>query len=190
MSASDKAWIQRELIETLLEPDWVRYFGVLQPELGMALLSCVDKIIPFMPFSRKEQVIMADTMLRNMLKRYVDPPVIGHNVEGYNRRLIGNIVVNFVERVADIVGLQYTETLGARAISRGVQDISKLVIKSYLKQEIQRLGEKVTLHSRELRKAWVITTHTDDVMVHASTCSHFELVFSEPPNQPSCIFTR
>ncbi|KAI1775492.1 P-loop containing nucleoside triphosphate hydrolase protein [Hypoxylon cercidicola] len=105
--------LRRQLCHRLLK-ECMTTFG--------APLACrITEIIPFLPFNREEQALLADRCIMEMEAKIADPVVKATNPD--EDKLVGNVHLQMTDNAAvcaHIADNYYVPELGARSISRGV----------------------------------------------------------------------
>jgi hypothetical protein len=103
-------WIKKELVEKILKPEVMTEFHGVHKELR-ALGRRIDYMIPFLPFTKEEQPIVADTALRGRFQNYRDPAILEEEENTSKRRSVGNLHLHhtpeFCTYVADRYGARF-----------------------------------------------------------------------------------
>jgi hypothetical protein len=113
MDAKDEAWLQMNLVKKILQPIVLKQFQGVHQELK-ALYSRIDKIVPFLPFTTREQKVVADTALRERENLYRLPAVL--TGDPGQRRAIGNMHLTHTKEFGDHAANEYDPMQGARAM--------------------------------------------------------------------------
>ena len=113
MDERDETWLHKKLVKEILHPIVLKQFNQVNKELK-ALASRIDRIVPFMPFTTRQQKVVADTALREREKLYRSPAVIDGDPD--QRRAIGNMHFCHTKSFGDHAADQYDPMQGARAM--------------------------------------------------------------------------
>jgi hypothetical protein len=111
----DAPWIKKELVEKHLKPEVMLQFRGVNEEL-QALGRRIDFMIPFLPFNKQEQPIVADTALRSRFQLYRDPAVLLREPDEQKRRTVGNLHLRHTPEYCGYVVEQYSHMHGASSM--------------------------------------------------------------------------
>jgi len=161
-------WIQRELVKKELLPCLRNFFMEISSEL-QALVSRIDCIVPFMPFTGKEQVVVADMELRKCFAEYRKPPKMEGPFE--ERRPIGNLIVAHKPPLSKLASSSYDSMEGARSMQRIARDIHGKLVECYLDGVLDD-AEKVQINKQHFSKVYV------------SPCDDTVEISIDPPSEP------
>ncbi|CAB9512705.1 Caseinolytic peptidase B protein homolog [Seminavis robusta] len=114
----DAEWIQKHLVEKILQPLLEEEFGDMDKGLK-ALSRRIDCIIPFLPFSKREVKVVADIALTNRFSWYREPCVL-HGPED-QRRSLGNLRMQGTRAFAAYAGSRYDPMKGANGMLSAAQ---------------------------------------------------------------------
>eukprot|EP00930_Biecheleria_cincta_P057178 TRINITY_DN43151_c0_g1_i1.p1 TRINITY_DN43151_c0_g1~~TRINITY_DN43151_c0_g1_i1.p1 ORF type:complete len:763 (-),score=151.31 TRINITY_DN43151_c0_g1_i1:148-2436(-) len=171
VSERDASWVQRELVKKELLPCLLRFFKDIDPEL-QALVSRIDCIVPFLPFSVREQHVVADMELRKFFAEYRNPPQMEGPLE--ERRPIGHLMVVHTPQVAELAASSYDRMEGARSMQRMARDLHGKLVELHLDGTLDN-AEQINVQKQRFAK------------VYASTDGDSVQITLEPPPQPSTI---
>uniref|UniRef100_A0A6T7VQM6 AAA+ ATPase domain-containing protein n=1 Tax=Cryptomonas curvata TaxID=233186 RepID=A0A6T7VQM6_9CRYP len=147
---ADLAWVQKELVDKEIKPLWERYLKGVSPEM-VALYRRFNGIVPFLPFTEHEQVVVADTELRSYLQRYRDPPVLDDSVPLEKRRMVGNLIVHNSLRVARLAAKAYEVYEGASSLQKYAQNVHGMLCS----KELSGVLDEARRNKRNLREIWL-----------------------------------
>jgi len=173
--------IESELVEEQIKPYWRKKLSLVSPETGPALFSRIDAIIPFVPLTENEKVVLADSYLRFNLGRLYDPPLTGPNVPEEDQRGVGNLQIFHTGLVADWVSKAYNNDDGARSIKSRSSEIKEMCSDPDTAEEAEEKGEVVRMKDppRDGRKLWVVFAQREGTPT---------IVYQEPAAQPSVLY--
>ena len=113
MDEQDEAWLHKHLVKKQLKPIVLGQFSGVHKELK-ALASRIDRIIPFLPFTTREQKVVADTALRERENLYRSPAVTTGDTG--QRRAVGNMHLCHTKQFGDHAANEYDPMEGARSM--------------------------------------------------------------------------
>eukprot|EP00960_Hanusia_phi_P024208 713382-Hanusia_phi.AAC.3 len=167
---SDRHWIKVNLVERILKPLWEKFFVGIKPEL-VALFRRFDAVIPFLPFTEKEQLVVADTVIRSYLARYRDPPQTDPSINLAHRRMIGDLIVHHSRKVALLASESYCPFEGASSLQKYAKnEISSLLATKFFNTELDA-APKVKIGEEIKQECWI------DVIPDEKRC---HIAFSPP----------
>ena len=133
ITTDDATWLQNELVTKVLKNLIQDQFRRMDEGL-LAVARRIDSIIPFLPFTKKEQVIVADTALREIESLYREPKIETGPEE--NRRLVGNLHLQHTKAFCDYVASKYDPSEGASVIEGIVSDANGLFLTKFVQDEL------------------------------------------------------
>ncbi len=150
----DLHWIQKELVGRLLEPKIIKFFSNIKSTLA-ALYRRFDKVIPFLPFTEEEQLVVGDTEIRSFLSRYREPPVTDEQVNLDERRILGNFLFHYTRSVVVMARSQYKPMEGASSLLKYVtNDVVSMLSEKYTTGDLKP-APPVQLGKRTVQQAWI-----------------------------------
>lgn len=114
----DVAWIQRELVKKILRPLCMREFKAVHESIS-ALCRRIDCIVPFLPFTTKERMVVADIAVSQRFSLYREPCVLTGTDE--KRRSFGNLHLRSTRAFATFAAECYDPMQGASGMLSAVQ---------------------------------------------------------------------
>ena len=88
----------------------------------MALARRISSTIPFLPFTKREQIIVADIALRKQLQLYREPAVLDEEPDVNKRRSVGNLHVQHTDEYCEYAAASYDPMEGASSMIRVARD--------------------------------------------------------------------
>ncbi|KAI1759783.1 P-loop containing nucleoside triphosphate hydrolase protein [Hypoxylon sp. FL1150] len=117
---------------------------------GSPLACRITEIIPFLPFNREEQALLADRCIMEMEAKIAEPIVKATNPD--DDKLVGNVHLQMTDNAAvctHIADNYYLPELGARSISRGVDaTITNPLVNWYLEDGDDFTEDQAHTHFR------------------------------------------
>ena len=151
---SERHWIKVNLVDRILKPLWEKFFAEIKPEL-IALFRRFDAVIPFLPFTEREQLVVADTVIRSYLARYRDPPQTDPSINQAHRRMIGNLIVHHSRKVSLLAGASYCAYEGASSLQKYAKnEISSLLATKYFNSELDT-APRVKVGDESKQECWI-----------------------------------
>ena len=148
----DLYWIQQELVTRRLEPKILRFFSGIKSTL--AALHCrFDKVIPFLPFTKEEQMVVGDTEIRSFLSRYCQPPVLEGKEE--ERRILGNFLFHYTKPVVVLASEQYKPMEGASSLLKYVSNDIVPMLQVMRSDGDLKLAPYVILGNKQVQQCWL-----------------------------------
>lgn len=114
-SEEDVEWIQKELVDAKLGPLLRAFFQGIASDLS-ALYRRIDGIVPFLPFSKPEREVVADSVLRGFFAPYREPPRLDGPKE--LRRPIGSVLAHVYPELVSLTAGAYEEMDGAPSMHK------------------------------------------------------------------------
>ena len=167
MDERDESWLQTELVEKILRPFVLQELRGVHKDI-QALERRITQIVPFLPFTTRQQKVVADTALRERETLYREPAVLNGPDEG--RRIIGNLHLQHTKRFGDYAAEKYEPLRGASSmISIASQVDGKFLVAIQKKRlsmsEAQRtrLLSAVPVDEEDVPEPHVWVHYNDDV---------------------------
>lgn len=180
-SKQEEDWLQRKLVtDILVGRDAKRgvlrqFFYGVHPTLE-ALVRRISKVVPFLPLTPKEALIVADSELRKFLGPLRKPPIA-------QQKLMGNLIVWYNQRVCEILAMEYNVMLGASSLQQRCESIKERLVSGWLNQSrfsqarTKRYGTAAKGTDKKL--LWLVTAkRRQDVEQKDDTT--IEIVFEDP----------
>jgi DNA polymerase III delta prime subunit len=133
INTDDKAWLRKELVGTVLQPLVMRKFASINQEIS-ALARRITAIVPFLPLTKLEQRIVADTSLRDHFAAYHDPAI--HEGPEEERRLLGNIVIRCSDDYLKHIGDSYNPMEGASSMIKAAQETEGNLLSGWMRKTL------------------------------------------------------
>ena len=100
----DVEWVHKELVQKQLQDLVLKQFKSVNKEL-QALARRIDALVPFLPLTKAQQVVVADTAMRQRLMVYRLPAVL--KGDATKKRLLGNAKVRHTRGLAKYAASTY-----------------------------------------------------------------------------------
>ena len=132
MLASDAAWVRAELVyaeQTGLRAFLQSCFENMKKQQGdpaelAAIVRRIDVVVPFLPLTKQEQLVVTDTVLRNGFARYRAPAVRAKPGHEDAMRAVGNVIVNYTDVYIHHAASQYRPMEGASSLHQAVTEVT------------------------------------------------------------------
>ena len=111
----------------------MRHFKSVKDGL-QALNRRIDVVVPFLPLTRTEQRVVADTALRHHFACYREPGV--HAGDKDQRRLLGNLIIHHTDDYVKHVADHYVPMEGASSMLRVAQETDGAMNAKYLRRAL------------------------------------------------------
>ena len=106
--------------------------------LPQALARRIDDIVPFLPFTKNEQVVVADMELRHRMLEYRKPCVTKVPVgQEDKRRLLGNLKLRHTRSLTEYATTYYEEMQGASTMAKVATQADGLFIGKYSENKVR-----------------------------------------------------
>jgi hypothetical protein len=184
---ADYHWIGKELVEKQIKPVWEKFLESISDEL-LALYRRFDAVIPFLPFTGHEQVVVADTELRLYFADYRNPPdanlpdttaAASHE----KRRVVGNLIVNHTEQVSRIIAAAYHASEGASALQKAVKVLHGQISSAHLSGGLN--GASPSADTAGKREVWIVAGADDRLEISLLPPTLPASTPPEPDHDPS-----
>jgi len=133
ISDLDVDWLKKELVHKTLKPLLLKEFKGVHSSL-QALARRVDEVVPFLPFTAHEQLVVADLELRRRLADYRKPCVRSEDVS--KRRMLGNVVIKHTRALAGHATTFYDPMQGATTMSTVAREADGLFINKFAENKL------------------------------------------------------
>jgi len=133
ITEGDVDWLKKELVQKKLEPLLLREFKGVHREL-QALARRIDLVVPFLPFTEQQQVVVADTALRQVLSVYREPCVLAGDDD--KRRLLGNTKLRHTRSLTEHAATFYDEMQGASSMCGVARDANGLFLTKFSEEKL------------------------------------------------------
>eukprot|EP00505_MAST-04D_sp_SCG-Rhode-Island_P000067 Stramenopile-MAST_4_protein_67 len=141
ITADDADWLQTHLAKKSLKGLIQQHFETLTRTGDLkALARRIDYIVPFMPFTKIEQAIVADTCCREAFGLYREPKIV--NCPQKYRRFCGNLYLRHSKEYCNYVAHQYDESEGTSIIAAVVQEVNGLFLQKLVQEELVMTDEE------------------------------------------------
>lgn len=145
----DLPWIKKELIAKTLEAEIkLQFYGV--DHALKALARRIDFTIPFLPFTKGEQPIVADTALRARFQQYRDPAIHEEEEDTLKRRSVGNFHLQHTPEFCQYVAERYDKEQGASSMLKESDEADGMFLDMLLNHRFKLTAdEKARTRSNE-----------------------------------------
>ena len=133
ISEADVDWLKKELGEELLKPLLLQQFRGVDREL-QALARRIDEIVPFLPFTTHEQMVVADMELRRRLSDYRQPCV---NAPEDKKRMLGNVMLKHTRMLTAHATKFYDPMTGATTMGNVAREADGLFITRFAENKLK-----------------------------------------------------
>lgn len=140
ISEGDVDWLQKELSQKTLVPLLLRRFKKVHAEL-QALSRRIDVVVPFLPFTEEQQIVVADTALRQALGVYRDPCVLEGPED--KKRLLGNVKLKHTSGLTKHASTFYDEMQGASSMCGIAREANGLFLNKFSEEKLTSPEEKI-----------------------------------------------
>ena len=154
-----KAKLVRKVYRPLLEA----FFRKIDPSV-VAIARRFDLIVPFLPFTRRECVVVADHTLRRFFAEYRYESIDPDEAAGIDGRMIGDLCVRFDSKLTRYAAEQYDSMRGSDAMREPAIDAVQQVTSMYVEMgDLEALPKVPVPHPRGLHQCWVEMVDDDEL---------------------------
>jgi hypothetical protein len=154
--------LQRELVKRTLRPKLIRFFQGMKLE---AIVRRLNIIIPFIPFSKSETLVVSDTYIRHLFGRLREPPA----PDGPEPRVVGSIAAMHTSGLCRCVAECYEPMEGASSLENGATQHTRCVKTDYSRGKFD--GHTPHSTPKGLPICWVHAEQDDGVF---ETSVHYD----------------
>jgi len=176
-TTEDEHWLQSNLVAQILIGQEEKRGVLRQFFYGIdrnleALVRRISKVVPFLPLSDNEALVVADSELRQRLSSFRSSPIPGI-------KMVGDLIVRHDLTVCKFVAQNYNRMLGASSLHAVCDTIEEKFVSGWLNQQRFK-GANIKEFNRKLYKLLWLTTRPGQSVGERSA----EILFQEPGPLP------